>query len=139
MEIILILLAGGTMLVLAVAAGQSLGWADKVFHVTVDPRIEAVFGALPGANCGGCGCVGCMSYAEAVAGGKIGPDKCTVGGASCAAAVAKIMGVDLKPSWPYRPVVHCRAGGRRSGQRSRVRMARSDVSRTMSVPIGPRQ
>ncbi|HOT61893.1 MAG TPA: 4Fe-4S binding protein, partial [Treponemataceae bacterium] len=41
--------------------------------------------------------------------GKIAPDKCTVGGASCAEAIAKIMGVDLKPSWPYRPVVHCRA------------------------------
>ncbi|OQA29505.1 MAG: Electron transport complex protein rnfB [Verrucomicrobia bacterium ADurb.Bin345] len=103
------LLAGGTMLVLAVIAGQSLGWANKVFHVAVDPRIEAINGVLPGANCGGCGCVGCMSYAEAVAEGKIAPDKCTVGGASCAEAIAKIMGVDLKPSWPYRPVVHCRA------------------------------
>lgn len=97
------------MLVLAVIAGQSLGWANKVFHVAVDPRIEAINGVLPGANCGGCGCVGCMSYAEAVAEGKIAPDKCTVGGASCAEAIAKIMGVDLKPSWPYRPVVHCRA------------------------------
>jgi len=109
MELTLMLLAGGTMLVLAVIAGQSLGWANKVFHVAVDPRIEAINGVLPGANCGGCGCVGCMSYAEAVAEGKIAPDKCTVGGASCAEAIAKIMGVDLKPSWPYRPVVHCRA------------------------------
>jgi Na+-translocating ferredoxin:NAD+ oxidoreductase RNF subunit RnfB len=105
----IILLAGGTMLVLAVVAGQSLGWANRVFHVEVDPRIEAVNAALPGANCGGCGCVGCMSYAEAVVAGQIGPDKCTVGGASCAGEVAKIMGVDLEPSWPYRPVVHCHA------------------------------
>ncbi|HPG00773.1 MAG TPA: RnfABCDGE type electron transport complex subunit B [Kiritimatiellia bacterium] len=109
MELVLMILAGGTMLVLAVIAGQSLGWANKVFHVEIDPRIEAINAALPGANCGGCGCVGCMSYAEAVAAGTIAPDKCTVGGTSCAEAIAKIMGVTLKPSWPYRPVVHCRA------------------------------
>ncbi|HOW96779.1 MAG TPA: RnfABCDGE type electron transport complex subunit B [Kiritimatiellia bacterium] len=109
MDPMIMLLAGGTMLVMAIVAGYTLGWANKVFHVAVDPRIEAINAALPGANCGGCGCVGCMSYAEAVAGGKIAPDKCTVGGSSCAQAIAKIMGVDLKPSWPYRPVVHCRA------------------------------
>lgn len=97
------------MLVLASFSGYLLGLANKVFHVEVDPRIDAVNAALPGANCGGCGFVGCMPYAEAVAAGKALPDKCTVGGASVAEAVAKIMGVEVKPSWPYRPVVHCRA------------------------------
>lgn len=105
----IIILAGATMLVLALVAGQSLGWANHVFHVEIDPRIEAVNASLPGANCGGCGFVGCMPYAEAVAAGKAPPDKCTVGGGSVAQKVAAIMGVNLKPSWPFRPVVHCRA------------------------------
>lgn len=109
MELTIILLAGGTMLVLAVIAGQSLGWANRVFHVEVDHRIERVAAALPGANCGGCGCVGCLPYAEAVVAGKIAPNKCTVGGASVTAAIAEIMGVEVKQTWPYRPVVHCRA------------------------------
>ncbi len=109
MDMISIILAGGTMLVLAVAAGYVLGWAQKKFHVDVDPRITSVLGALPGVNCGGCGFVGCAEYAEGVVTAGAAPDKCPVGGASCARAVAEIMGVDLKPSWPFRPVVHCRA------------------------------
>ena len=104
-----ILLAAVTMLALALIAGHSLGWADRVFHVEIDPRIEAVNACLPGANCGGCGFVGCMPYAEAVVENKAAPDKCTVGGTSVAQKIASIMGVSLKPSWPYRPVVHCRA------------------------------
>ena len=109
MDLTVILLAGGTMLILALVAGYLLGLANKVFHVEVDPRIEAVNAALPGANCGGCGFVGCMSYAEAVAGGKAPPTKCTVGGEACAKEIAKIMGVEVAQSWPYRPAVHCLA------------------------------
>lgn len=109
MDLTVILLAGGTMLVLAVAAGQSLGWANKVFHVVIDPRIDAVHAALPGTNCGACGFPGCMACAEAIAAGKAPPNKCPVGGENTGKAVAKIVGVELKPTWPYRPVVHCRA------------------------------
>ena len=104
---LIVLLAAATMLVLAVFMTYVLGWANKTFHVEVDPRVEAVNEALPGANCGGCGYVGCNEYAEAVVAGEIPPDKCTVGGVSCAAALANILGVDLEESWPYRPVVHC--------------------------------
>ncbi len=107
MTIALILLAGGTMFGLAVVSGYLLGWANKVFHVAVDPRIEAVNAALPGANCGGCGFVGCLPYAEAVAAGKAPPNKCTVGGPSVAHALAAIMGVEVSHSWPSRPIVHC--------------------------------
>lgn len=107
MTIGLILLAGGTMLGLAVVSGFLLGWANRVFHVAVDPRIEAINAALPGANCGGCGFVGCAPYAEAVAAGKAPPNQCTVGGASVAAVLAEIMGVEVGHSWPSRPIVHC--------------------------------
>ncbi|HUS46607.1 MAG TPA: RnfABCDGE type electron transport complex subunit B [Phycisphaerae bacterium] len=106
---LIIALAAATMLALAVVMATILGWANRKFHVEVDPRVEQVTAALPGANCGGCGYVGCNEYAEAVVAGEAPPDKCTVGGASCAAALANILGVDLKPSWPYRPVVHCGA------------------------------
>jgi len=104
-----ILLAAGTMLALAVFMGFVLGWANRAFHVEVDPRVEQINEVLPGINCGGCGYVGCNEYAEAVAAGEAPPDKCTAGGASCAAAVAKILGIELEASWPRRPVVHCAA------------------------------
>jgi len=106
---LIVILAAATMLVLAVFMAFVLGWANKTFHVEVDPRIEAVIEALPGANCGGCGLVGCSEYAEAVVAGKAAPDLCTVGGPACAAAVARILGVELEESFPNRPVVHCGA------------------------------
>jgi len=102
-------MAIGTMLLLAVLISYALGWANKTLHVAIDPKVEAVAAALPGANCGGCGCIGCNEYAIAVVEGNLPPDKCTVGGVSCAAALAKILGVELKPTWPYRPAVHCGA------------------------------
>ncbi len=104
-----ILIAAATMLALGLVMAYVLGWANRTFHVAVDPRVEQVGEALPGANCGGCGYVGCNEYAEAVV--LKGEDirKCTVGGVSCATALAKILGVALEQSWPKRAVVHCGA------------------------------
>lgn len=104
----IILLAAGIMAVLAVGAAFVLGWANRVFHVPVDPKVEAVIAALPGANCGGCGYVGCQAYGEAVAKGEV-VSKCTVGGPSVAQALGTLMGVDVGETWPYRAVVHCGA------------------------------
>ena len=104
-----IALAGGTMLGLAVFMAYILGWANKAFHVEVDPRVEHVNDALPGANCAACGFIGCSEYAEAVVAGTAPPDKCPVGGVSSAEQIAAILGVELEQSFPYRPVVHCGA------------------------------
>jgi electron transport complex protein RnfB len=102
-------LSAGTMFFLAVVLTYILGWANKKFQVEEDPRVVAIMAVLPGANCGGCGYVGCGEYAEAVAleHGKV--NKCTVGGQSCATAVAAVMGVDPGESLPLRPIVHCSA------------------------------
>lgn len=109
MDVLIIGMAGGSLLTLAVGASWVLGWANRKFHVEVDPRIDAANAALPGANCGGCGFVGCASYAEAVVLQGAAVDKCPVGGAACAGALAAIMGVKVQQSWPRRPVIHCRA------------------------------
>ncbi len=105
----IITLAACTMLVLAICMAWVLGWANRTFHVEVDPRIDACSLALPGANCGGCGYLGCSDYAEAVVLDGAAVNKCPVGGESCAQALADILGVDVEQSWPYRPVVHCGA------------------------------
>ncbi len=109
MTALIIILAAATMLVLAVFMAYILGWANEAFHVEVDPRVEQVDEALPGANCGGCGYVGCSEYAEAVVAGNAPPDKCPVGGSACAKAIADILGLELTESYPIRPVVHCGA------------------------------
>ena len=104
-----VILAAGTMLVLAIFMGYVLGWANKTFHVEVDPKVEASIAALPGANCGGCGFVGCSEYAEAVVAQTAPVDQCPVGGAACAEKLAEILGVEMQQSWPSRPIVHCGA------------------------------
>jgi len=107
---LVIILAAATMLVLALFMAYVLGWANKAFHVDVDPRIEQVNEALPGANCGGCGYVGCNEYAEAIVAENAPVNLCPVGGESCVAALAKILGIELEAGFPYRPAVHCGAG-----------------------------
>lgn len=114
MTIVTIGLSAGTMLGMAMLLTYILGWANKRFHVEVEPRVLAVIDALPGANCGGCGYVGCGEYAEAVVYEHEAVNLCTVGGQNCAMAVASIMGVEVGETLPYRPIVHC---GARYGDR----------------------
>ena len=102
-------LAAGTMLAMAFVVSYVLGWANKKFAIEVDPRVEAVLEALPGANCGGCGYLGCGDYAVAVVADGAPVNKCPVGGESCAAAVAQIMGVEVGEALPFRPIIHCGA------------------------------
>lgn len=109
MSFVTIGLSAGTLLGLAIILTYILGWANKAFHVEVDPRVEDTMNVLPGANCGGCGYIGCGEYAEAVVAGEAPVNKCTVGGESCTTAIADIMGVEVEDSYPYRPIVHCGA------------------------------
>ena len=103
------LMAAAVLGSLAIVTGYVLGWANRAFSVTVDPRVAAVADALPGANCGGCGYVGCGEYAEAVAAGRAEVNLCGPGGEGSARALAGIMGVRLEASFAYRAVVHCAA------------------------------
>lgn len=76
--------------------GGGLAIASKVFAVEVDPKVEAINKALPGANCGACGYPGCAAFADAVASGKAPVNGCPVGGADCAESIGNIMGVNAE-------------------------------------------
>ena len=91
-----ILLMGG----LGMAVGIGLALASKIFYVWVDPKVEAIDEALPGANCGGCGLPGCSANAEAIASGKASASSCVAGGPEIAAEIAEIMGVKLEAREP---------------------------------------
>jgi len=117
LTIFTIILAAVVMGVLAVVVGHVLGWADLVFQVEVDPKVEAILRALPGANCGGCGFVGCADYADAVSKGKVEVNLCGPGGTASAQRIAEIMGVETPDAFPYRAVVHCVASGEQRLQR----------------------
>ncbi|MCA9412324.1 MAG: RnfABCDGE type electron transport complex subunit B [Candidatus Omnitrophica bacterium] len=104
-----LLLASILLTATAVAMAVILGWANRAFHVEVDPKVEAIENILPSANCGGCGYIGCSDYAEAVARGEADVTLCGPGGAGCAKRIAEIMGVEVRDTYPYRAVVHCAA------------------------------
>jgi NADPH-dependent glutamate synthase beta subunit-like oxidoreductase len=80
---------------LGALCGIGLAVAAKAFYVFVDPKIEALTEALPGANCGGCGFAGCGANAEAIVKGKSSASSCVAGGPDVAAAVAAVLGVSV--------------------------------------------
>lgn len=80
---------------LGIVIGVGLALASKIFYVYVDPKIEAVEEALPGANCGGCGFPGCSANAVAIVSGKSSPSSCVAGGPDVAAAIARVLGVEI--------------------------------------------
>ena len=89
-----ILITLGFSALLAFVLGALLGFFREKFKVERDPLVDEVRGALPGANCGGCGYPGCDGYAEAVAARRAAPNLCSAGGSKTAEAVAKIVGVE---------------------------------------------
>ncbi|MCD6186228.1 MAG: RnfABCDGE type electron transport complex subunit B [Deltaproteobacteria bacterium] len=121
MNIVTILISAGTLLGLAVIFSYILGWASNAFKIEIDPRAEAALEVLPGANCGGCGYVGCGAYAAAVAAEKAAVNLCSVGGPNCAAELAAIMGVEVGETFPLRAVVHCGANTEDRLQRNEYR------------------
>ena len=75
---------------LGVVIGVGLALASKIFYVYIDPKIEAVEDALPGANCGGCGYPGCSSNAVAIVQGKSSATSCVAGGPDVAAEIVSL-------------------------------------------------
>ncbi len=87
--------------------GLFLGVAGIKFKVEVDPKEEAVLGALPGNNCGGCGFAGCSGLAAAIAKGEAAVNACPVGGEKVGKQIAEIMGVESESAEPMVAYVHC--------------------------------
>ena len=105
MTISLIFLGG-----LGAVAALLLGIASRVFYVEEDPRISAVEGALPGANCGGCGFAGCRAAAEAIVAGKAEANICVAGGFDTAVEVAAVMGLKVEAREPDLAHTSCTYG-----------------------------
>lgn len=74
--------------------GIGLAIASNIFSVPVNPKVEAIRKALPGANCGACGFPGCEGLALAISDGRAATNACVVGGNAVAENVADIMGVN---------------------------------------------
>lgn len=86
-----VLILGGTGLVFAVF----IAVANRKFKVWEDPRIDAVAGMLPQANCGACGLPGCRAFAEKAVQGAVQPAQCTVSPPEKVKEIAGYLGVDV--------------------------------------------
>ncbi|MDY6831581.1 MAG: FAD-dependent oxidoreductase [Thermodesulfobacteriota bacterium] len=95
------------MAVLGCVIGIGLAIASRVFYVYVDPKVEAVENALPGANCGGCGLPGCAANAAAIVAGKAAPNSCVAGGADLAETIAALLGMSIEAKEPDIAVPDC--------------------------------
>lgn len=62
-----------------------------------DALVERLDRLLPQTQCGQCGHPGCRPYAEAMAAGSAGIDRCPPGGDAGARALAKLLGVPPRP------------------------------------------
>jgi electron transport complex protein RnfB len=61
------------------------------------PLAERLDRILPQTQCGQCGYAGCRPYAEAMARGEAGPERCPPGGDRGARALARVLGVPAVP------------------------------------------
>lgn len=102
-----ILVAVLVIAVLGAVAALALAIADKYLAVQEDPRIGLVTGALPGANCGGCGFAGCGDYARALVAGTAAPGGCTAADDKVSAEIAKILGVEASATERRVALVKC--------------------------------
>lgn len=83
----------------AVAAAIMAGPADRPrMSLQPPPLVERLDRLLPQTQCGQCGYPGCRPYAQAMAAGQAGPDRCPPGGDEGALALAHVLGV---PPLPY--------------------------------------
>ena len=105
-----IIIIGG----LGLLFGIVLAIASKVFQVQIDPRVEQIMAALPGANCGACGMPGCGGYADAIVHADADISKCAPGGAKTTAIIAQIMGKEASTQTRKIAVIHCTSGGKQN-------------------------
>ncbi len=100
-------LAAAAVGITGIVCGLGLGVANEKFKVEVDEKEIAIREVLPGNNCGGCGFPGCDGCAKAMASGEAGPNQCPVGGATVAAKVAEILGVEAGEQEKWIAFVKC--------------------------------
>ena len=105
--LIAVIVLGGIALIAALV----LFVCSKRFAVYEDPRIAQVNELLPGANCGGCGFVGCggMAYAlvKGADAGSLEGLNCPVGGSEVMGRVADLLGMAIANGEPKVAVVRC--------------------------------
>jgi electron transport complex protein RnfB len=95
-----VLPAIGMAATLAAALGGLLGWVATRLRADPDSLVEQIDALLPQTQCGQCRYPGCRPYAEAIARGAAGIDRCPPGGESTVRALATLLDREPRPIDP---------------------------------------
>jgi electron transport complex protein RnfB len=117
----MILLAVGILGGIGLVFATLIAIANRRLKVWEDPRIEAVTGMLPGANCGACGVPGCRAFAEQLVSGQRQPAGCNVANADAKAQIAAFLGVDAGSAVKVVARMHCAGGAHVARQQAEYR------------------
>jgi len=98
------------MSAMGILFGLGLAFASRIFKVEIDPKIEKIFSALPGSNCGACGKAGCVALAEAIARGEANVRSCSAGGEEVYFKIADILGTEKMAVRKKIACVRCGGG-----------------------------
>jgi RnfABCDGE-type electron transport complex B subunit len=90
--------------------GIGLAFASKKLAVQVNPKLDAVYHLLPGANCGACGNPGCFGFAENLLVGKSSLESCRACNDEVREKIAAIMEVALEKQAKKIATLHCHGG-----------------------------
>lgn len=107
MEILIPILVLGF---LGLLFGVGLAIASKKLAVQSDPRLEKIFGLLPGSNCGACGGAGCFGFAEDILTGKRKIDACRISEDGTKEKIAEILDRKLEKGAKKTVVLNCYGG-----------------------------
>lgn len=113
-----VIIATLSIAIIGLVIGLLLVNVGKAFAVHVDPREEAVRGALPGNNCGACGYAGCDAMAAAIAKGEAAVNGCPVGGDPVAEIIAQIMDVEAGHIEKHVAFVKCAGDCEKASQKA---------------------
>jgi Na+-translocating ferredoxin:NAD+ oxidoreductase RNF subunit RnfB len=97
---------------ISIFVGLLLSFAAKKFKVESDLKKDLILSVLPGANCGGCGYVGCEQYAEAIVKDDVDIALCRPGGEEVVKKIAEILGKEVGDIERIVAVVMCNGGDR---------------------------
>lgn len=130
----LIIIATGSMAVLAAFFAIMLSLAHSRLKVEEDPRVEEVLEALPGTNCGACGFASCHALAEAIVREGAEINSCVVGGGDVVEEISQIMGVEAEAT--RKRIVFVRCGAGKSERRSKATYRGVETCRAADIVMG---
>ncbi|MCX7661073.1 MAG: RnfABCDGE type electron transport complex subunit B, partial [Candidatus Omnitrophica bacterium] len=108
--IVSVLTLGGLGLIF----GVGLSLANKKFYVRRDSLAEEILVFLPQANCGACGKLGCLGFAESLAKKEISLNRCVLADKQTREKLASLLGLQLEEKTKKVAVLFCNGGNIRA-------------------------